>query len=35
LDKARWHKLYAERIKEAERKSQFIDDSLGKRLKAA
>ena len=31
LDKVRWHKLYSERIKEAKKQPQFIDDRLGKK----
>ena len=35
IDKASWQKLYAERIKEAKKQPQFIDDNLGKTLKSA
>ena len=33
LDKVRWHKLYSERVKEAKKQPQFIDDRLGKKLR--
>ena len=35
LDKARWQKLYSERVKESKKQLQFIDDKLGKQLKTA
>ena len=35
IEKVLWQKLYAERIKEAKKQPQFIDDRLGKKLKTA
>ena len=35
LEKARWQKFYAERVKESKKQPQFIDDQLGKSIKAS